>query len=206
MTPIRPLRAAAAALLAGITGFAVFQMPASAAPAGRHAAASQPLTAAVTGTAPLTLGNGTQAVLDAPWTAAAGHAGRARSFAAAGQNFFCFFGAAQAHGPQAAPAQPEGPKYTLTIKGFSLDGAPAGTDGEVQVFSATSMKWNENTIGPTPSFRNGLVTMHVPAGKYWVIGLFTVGRSFRMDIPAQVTVTGSTTATVSARAANALRR
>jgi hypothetical protein len=72
----------------------------------------------------------------------------------------------------------------------------------VQVFSATSLKWNEDTVGPTPAFRHGLVTMHVPAGKYWLIGQFSSHRSFRMDIPAQVTVTGNTTATVSARAAS----
>jgi hypothetical protein len=181
--------AAAAALLTGITGFAAFQTPASAASAARHAAAaSRPL-----------------AVMDAPWAATAGDQDRTvrtRSLTAAGQDLFCEWGAEQSGGPKAAPAQPDVPKYTLTIKGLDLAGGPAGTGGRVQVFSATSMKWNENTIGPDPVFRNGLVTMHVPAGKYWLIGQFSTGHSFRLDIPAQVTVTGNTTATVSARAAS----
>ena len=207
MTPIRTVRlAVAAALLTGIAGFAAFQVPASAAPAARHAAAGQPrAAAALTGATPLTLRNGTQVVVGAPWAAAAGHTavtGSARSFMAASRGgFFCFYGALQSgFGPQAAPAQPE-VKYTLTIKGVNLAGAPDIGDA-VQVFSATSMTWNENTIGPVPVFRHGLVTMHVPAGKYWLIGQFRSGDSFRMDIPAQVTVTGNTTASVSARAAD----
>ena len=102
----------------------------------------------------------------------------------------------QAQRPKAAAAQPEGPRYTLTIRGFNLAGAPDNGD-QVQVFSATSIKWDENTIGPIPIFRHGLVTLHVPAGKYWLIGQFLHGNSLRLDIPAQVTVTGSTTATVS---------
>ncbi len=209
MTPTRTVRfALSAALLTGTTGAAAFPLPAIAAPAARHAGASQPLAAAaLTAAAPLTLSNGTRVAVDAPWAATAGHAdmtGRARSFMAAQPDgFFCFYGAAQSgFGPTAAPAQPKIPKYTLTIKGFDLTGAPANLDGSVQVFSATSMTWNENTIGGVPAFRHGLVTMHVPAGKYWLIGQFRTAHSFRMDIPAQVTVTGDTTATVSARAAD----
>ncbi len=206
MTPIRTLRlAVAAALLAGITGFAAYPVPASAARAAGRAAASQPLAAAaLAGATALTLSNGTRVVVDAPW-ATAGHPGtigRARSFTGAGPGgYFCFYGAAQTLGPKAPPAQPKVPKYTLTIKGFNLAGAPASVNASVQVFSATSMRWNENTIGGVPAFRHGLVTMHVPAGKYWLIGQFRSGHNFRMDIPAQVTVTGNTTATVSARAA-----
>jgi hypothetical protein len=209
VTPIRTVRfALAAALLTGTTGVIAFPVPASAAPAAGHAGTGQPLTAAaLTGATPLTLSNGTRVVVDAPWAVPAGHAdmtGRARSFMAAlPGGFFCFYGAAQSgFGPEAAPAQPKIPKYTLTIKGFDLAGAPANLDGSVQVFSATSMTWNENTIGGVPAFRHGLVTMQVPAGKYWLIGQFRSGDSFRMDIPAQVTVTGNTTATVSARAAD----
>jgi hypothetical protein len=191
--------AVAAALLTGITGFAA---SASAAPAARHAAVSQPpATSAATGATALTLSNGSRVVADAPWAATAGHTDAARSFTAAGQKLFCTYGAAQ-DGLQAAPAQPKAPKYTLTIKGFNLAGAPAGLDSRVQVFSATSMRWNEQTIGPDPGFRHGLVTMRVPAGKYWLIGQFSTRNSYRMDIPAQVTVTGNTTATVSARAAS----
>lgn len=209
MTPLRTSRfIAAAALLTGIAGFAAFPVPASAAPAARHAAARRPLAAAaLTGATALTLSNGTRVAVDAPWAVTAGHAamaGRARSFMDAQPGgFFCFYGAAQSgFGPESATAQPKIPKYTLTIKGFDLAGAPANLDGSVQVFSATSMTWNENTIGGVPAFRHGLVTMHVPAGKYWLIGQFRSGLSFRMDIPAQVTVTGNTTATVSARAAD----
>jgi hypothetical protein len=44
--------------------------------------------------------------------------------------------------------------------------------------------------------------MHVPAGKYWLVGQFRSAHSFRMDIPAQLTVTGDTTGMVSARAAD----
>lgn len=194
----------AVAVLAGITGFAA--APASAAPTARHAGASQPVAAAVpTGATQLTLSNGTRVAVDAPWAATAGHTemtGRARSFMDAQPGgFFCFYGAAQS-GFAAAPAQANVPKYTLTIKGFDLTGAPANLDGTLQVFSATSMTWNENTIGPTPVFRHGLVTMQVPAGKYWLIGQFRTANSFRMDIPAQVTVTGNTTAKVRARAAD----
>ena len=157
-----------AAVLTGITGFAA--APASAAPAARHAGASQPpAAAALTGATQLTLSNGTRVVVDAPWAGTAGHtemAGPVRSFMAAQPGgFFCFYGAAQS-GFATAPAQANVPKYTLTIKGFDLTGAPANLDGTLQVFSATSMTWNENTIGPTPVFRHGLVTMHVPAGKY----------------------------------------
>jgi hypothetical protein len=208
MPPIRILRfAVAAALFTVMTGLAASPAPATAALAARHAAASQlPVTAAVTGATGLTLGNGTRVVADAPWAATAGHGmtGQARSFMAAGPDgYFCFYGAVQSgFGPSAAPAQPKVPKYTLAIKGFSLDGAPANSDGSVQVFSATSMSWNENTIGPVPVFRHGLVIMHVPAGKYWLIGLFLSGHSFRLDIPAQVTVTSNTTTTVSAGAAD----
>jgi hypothetical protein len=208
VTPLRTLRfAAAAALLTGIAGVAAVPVPASAAPGARHAAAGRPLaTAALTGAAPLTLSDGTRVAVDAPWAATAGHAGmtgRARGFMADRPGRFCFYGAAQSgFGPQAAPAQATGPKYTLTIKGVNLAGGPANLNGWMQVFSATSMKWNENTIGPTPVFRHGLVTMHVPAGKYWLIGMFSIGNSFRMDIPAQATVTGNTTATVSARSAD----
>lgn len=202
MTPIRTVRlVVAAALLTGITGFAAVPVAASAAPA-----ASQPLAAAaVSGATALTLSNGTRVVVDAPWAATAGHAdmtGRAHSFMDVRPGgFFCFFGAAQTLGPESAPAQPKVPKYTLTINGLNLAGTP-DTGDQVQVFSATSMTWNENTIGPTPVFRHGLVTLHVPAGKYWLIGQFRSGHSLRMDIPAQVTVTGNATATVSARAAN----
>jgi hypothetical protein len=195
--------AMAVALLAGITGAAAFPAPASAAPAARHAAVRQPLAAAVTG-ATLTLNNGARFVVDAPWAATAGHpgvTGRVRSFAYSTAGSFCFFGAAQTLGPRAAPARPEVAKYTLTIDGFNLAGAP-DTGGTVQVFSATSMTWNEDTIGPVRVFRHGVVTLHVPAGKYWLIGQFTTHHSFRMDIPAQVTVSGNTTATVSARAAS----
>jgi hypothetical protein len=209
VTPIRTVPfALAAALLTGTTGVAAVPVPASAAPAGRPAAARRPLAAAaLTGATTLTLSNGTRVVVDAPWAGTAGQrdmTGRARSFmAAVPGGFFCFYGAAQSgFGPKAAPAQPKIPKYTLTIKGFDLAGAPANLDGSVQVFSATSMIWNENTIGGVPAFRHGLVTMHVPAGKYWLIGQFRTGNTFRMDIPAQVTVTGNTTATVSARAAD----
>jgi hypothetical protein len=128
---------------------------------------------------------------------------RVRSFTGATRGgYFCFYGAAQTHGPQAAPAEPAATKYTLTIKGFDLSGKPANLDGWVQVFSATSMKWNGNTIGPDPAFRHGVVTMHVPAGKYWLVGQFRSAHSFRMDIPAQLTVTGNTTGTVRARAAD----
>jgi hypothetical protein len=208
VTPIRTVPfALAAALLTGTTGVAAVPVPASAAPAGRPAAARRPLAAAeLTGATTLTLSNGTRVVVDAPWAGTAGQTdttGRARSFmAAVPGGFFCFYGAAQSgFGPKAASAQPKVPKYTLTIKGRNVSGAP-DTGGWVQVFSATSMKWNENTIGPTPVFRHGLVTMHVPAGKYWLIGQFRTGNTFRMDIPAQVTVTGNTTATVSARAAD----
>jgi hypothetical protein len=199
VTPLRTSRVAvAAALLTGIAGFAAAPVPASAAPSARR----PPAAAARTGATALTLSNGTRVAVDAPWAPAAGHTDMTRSFAAARPGRFCFFGAAQSgFGPQAAPAQATAPKYTLTIKGVNLAGGPANLDGWMQVFSATSMKWNENTIGPTPVFRHGLVTMHVPAGKYWLIGMFTIGNSFRMDIPAQVTVTGNTTATVSARAA-----
>jgi hypothetical protein len=208
MTPIRALRfAVAAALFTVMTGLAAFPVPATAAPAARHAAASQPLAAAAVTGATLTLSNGTRVVVDAPWAATAGHTGttgRARSFMAAGPGgYFCFYGAMQSgFGPQAAPAEAKVPKYTLTIKGFNLHGAPANSDASVQAFSATSMTWNEDTIGAVPVFQHGLVTLHVPAGKYWLIGQFSSGDSFRMDIPAQVTVTSNTTATVSARAAD----
>ena len=210
MRPIRVLRVAmTAALLTGVSGFATFPLPASADTAATHGAPGQPRTVAVTGSAPLTLGNGTRVAVEAPWAATAGQTGmtgRVRTFTAAQPNYFCFYGVAQngfapAAAPAQAPAQPNVTKYTLTIKGFNLSGAP-DTGDSVQVFSATSMRWNENTVGPTPVFRTGLVTMHVPAGKYWVIGMFTGRHSFRMDIPAQVTVTGNTTATVSARAAS----
>jgi hypothetical protein len=208
VTPVRTLRfAVAAGLLTGTISLAAFAVPASAAPAAKHAAASRPLApAALTGVTSLTLSNGTRVAVAAPWAAAAGHTGvigKVRSFTAAGAGgFFCFYGAAQSgFGPRAAPAQPSAPKYTLTIKGLNLAGAP-DTGGWVQVFSATSMSWNANTIGPTPVFHHGLATMHVPAGKYWLIGMFRTSSSFRMDIPAQVTVTGNTTATVSARAAS----
>ena len=167
---------------AALTGLGAFPGPVSAAPAAR-----QPLTA-VTGAKVLTLSNGTRLVMDAPWTATAGHMkmiSRVRSFASAKPGGFCFYGAAQTHGPRAAPAQPAATRYTLTIKGFDLSGKPANLDGWVQVFSATSMKWNENTIGPDPAFRHGVVTMHVPAGKYWLVGQFRSAHSFRMDIPAQ---------------------
>jgi hypothetical protein len=198
--------AVAAALLTGITGLAAFPVPAGAAPAAGHAAARQPLTAAaISGAKALTLSNGTRVVMDAPWAATAGHTkmiSRVRSFTGAKPGgFFCFYGAAQTLGPQAAPARPTATKYTLTIKGFDLAGKPANLDGWIQVFSATSMTWNENTIGPDPAFRHGVVTMHVPAGKYWLVGQFRSAHSFRMDVPAQLTVTGDTTGTVSARAA-----
>jgi hypothetical protein len=216
--PMRTLRfAVAAALLTGltgITGVATAPVRASAAPDAGSTVASQPLAAAaLTGATPLTLSNGTRVVVDAPWAATAGHTpmtGQARGFMATTPYSFCFFGAvqnhglfssAQTHGPRSVPAQPAVPKYTLTIKGRTLAGTP-DTGDEVQVFSATSMKWNEDTIGPTPIFRHGQVTLHVPAGKYWLIGKFSSGHSYRMDIPAQVTVTGDTTAAVSARAAS----
>ena len=209
MTPIRTVRfALAAALLTGTAGVAAFQGPASAAPAASHAGASRPLAvAALNGATALTLSNGTRVAVDEPWAAAVGSTamtGRARSFMDAQPGgFFCFYGAAQSgFGPLVPQAQASVQKYTLTIKGFDLTGAPANLDGWMQVFSATSMRWNENTIGPTPVFRHGLVIMHVPAGKYWLIGQFRSGNSMRMDIPAQVTVTGDTTATVRARAAN----
>lgn len=209
MTTIRTMRfALAAALLTGTAGVAAFQGPASAASAARHAGASRPLpAAALNGATALTLSNGTRVAVEEPWAATAGGTtmtGRARSFMDAQPGgFFCFYGAEQSgFGPLVPPAQASVPKYTLTIKGFDLTGAPANLDGWMQVFSATSMRWNENTIGPTPVFRHGLVIMHVPAGKYWLIGQFRSGNSDRMDIPAQVTVTGDTTATVRARAAD----
>jgi hypothetical protein len=84
---IRTMRFTVAALLTGITGLAAFPVPASAAPAARHAAASQaPAAAGVTGAAPLTLSNGTRVVVNAPWAAPAGDinmTGRARRFTAA---------------------------------------------------------------------------------------------------------------------------
>lgn len=189
MSRIRMPRLAVAGLLTGITGFAALPLPSSAAPAVRHAVASQLLHgAAFTGAAPLTLSNGTRVAVAAPWAVTAGPAGtteQARSFMAAGPGgTFCFYGALQSgFGLRSAPAQPSVTKYTLTIKGLNLAGAPDTGDG-VQVFSATSMTWNENTIGGIPVFRNGVVTLHVPAGKYWLIGLFRTGNSFRMDIPA----------------------
>jgi hypothetical protein len=182
------LRCAAATAL--ITGLAAFAAPVSDAPAARHADTRQALTAAaVTGAKTLTLSNGTRVVVDAPWAATAGHsetASRVGNLTGATRGgYFCFYGAAQTLGPQAAPAQTKATKYTLTIKGFDLSGKPSNLDGWVQVFSATSMKWNENTIGPDPAFRHGVVTMHVPAGKYWLVGQFRSAHSFRMDIPAQ---------------------
>ncbi|HEY2579677.1 MAG TPA: hypothetical protein VGI74_25485 [Streptosporangiaceae bacterium] len=203
MKPIRTFRfAMAAALLAGLTGLTGFATSASAAPAARRAAASQPpAAAALAGATALTLSNGTRVAVDAPW-AATGHTAMTRSFAAAKPDHFCIYGAAQTQRPKAPPAQPKAPKFTLAIKGFNLAGAPAGLGSNVQVFSATSMRWNEQTIGPDPGFLHGLVTMHVPAGKYWLIGQFSTGNSYRLDIPAQLTVTGNTTATVSARAAS----
>lgn len=212
MTPIRTSRfALAAALLTGIAGVATFPAAASTTPAASAAlaagpaATSQPLTAAVlTGATPLTLSNGTRVAVEAPRPATAGPTnltGRTRGFITARAHHFCFFGALQSHGPRSAPARPDAPKYTLTIKGRNLVGAP-DTGDQVQVYSATSMRWNENTIGPTPVFQHGQVTLHVPAGKYWLIGQFSSGDSFRMDIPAQITVAGDTTASVSARAAS----
>jgi hypothetical protein len=192
---------------AALTGLAAFAAPASATAAARHAAVRQALTAAaVTGAKTLALNNGTRVVMDAPWAATAGDSemtSRVGNLTGATRGgYFCFYGAAQTLGPQAAPAQPKATKYTLTIKGFDLSGKPANLDGWVQVFSATSMKWNENTIGPDPAFRHGLVTMHVPAGKYWLVGQFRSAHSFRVDIPAQLTVAGNTTGMVSARAAD----
>jgi hypothetical protein len=198
MTPGRTLRfALAAVLLTGITGFAT---PASAGPA-RPARTTRPLAiAALTGATALTLSNGTRVALDAPW-AATNTAGRFRGFMTTGLDFACIFGAEEAPAPQAAPAQPDGAKYTLTIRARDLSGAP-DTGDQVQVFSATSMNWNKYHIERPRIFRHGLITMHVPAGKYWLIGLFTTRHSLRMDIPAQVPVTGDTTATVSAHAAS----
>ena len=195
----------AAALLTGVSGFATFPVPASAGTVSTHAAAAgQPLATAVAGGEALTLSNGTRVVVDAPW-AAAGHAGmtgRARSFAVAGPDDFCIWGALEnGFGPRAAAAPAGGTKYPLAIKGFNLAGAPDNGDQAV-LFSATSMDWNKYHIGQPLIFRNGLVTLNVPAGKYWLIGLFSSRHNLRMDIPAQVTVTGSTTATVSARAAS----
>jgi len=196
--PLRTLRSAmVAVVLTGTAALAAFPAPASAAPAAGHVTALRSLAPvlpreAAHGVASLTLGNGTRVDVTAPWATPNGSAGpvsRARVFSATASGVFCFFGAAQKYGPQSGPASPKAPKYTLTIKGTNLSGAPDTGDG-VQVFSATSMTWNENTIGPAPVFRNGIDTMRVPAGKYWLIGQFSSGHSFRMDIPAQVTVAG----------------
>ncbi|HLX48838.1 MAG TPA: hypothetical protein VKS82_10950 [Streptosporangiaceae bacterium] len=201
MTPIRirTLRfAVAAALLAGITAF---QMPAGAVPAATHSAVSQPIAvAALTGAKALTLSNGTRAVLAVP-RAAAGVTGRARSFMPAGLNGTCVYGYVPTPGQRGLPVQPGAQKYTLTIKGRNLAGAP-DTGDFVQVFSATSLKWDENTLGLVWVFRHGLTTLHVPAGKYWLTALFGHRHNLRVDKPAQVTVTGNTTAAVSARAAS----
>lgn len=193
MTPARTVRLVASALLAGIAGLAAFLVPASAAPA-------PPVTNATA----LTLGNGERAVMDAPWASRdAGLTGRARTFATAGSGgYFCFYGVSQTLGPRVAPPQPKAPKYTLTIKGFNLAGQPAGPDGMVQVYSASSITWDANNVGPTPAFKHGVVTMRVPAGKYWVIGLFPSAATYRMDIAPQATVTGNTAVTIRERAAN----
>jgi hypothetical protein len=206
--------AAAAALLTAITGVATFPASASPTPAAAHggltASAGSAVTirpvsaAALAGPTPLTLSNGTRIAVAAPWTATASHpgtVGQVHAFAATEAGFFCFFGAEQNLSPRKAPVQKKVTKYALTIKGTNLAGGP-DTGDQVQVFSATNMRWNEQTIGPTPIFRNGQVTLHVPAGKYWLIGQFVTAHSFRMDIPQQVTVTGDTTAAVSARAAS----
>jgi hypothetical protein len=197
--PIRTLRLAVAAAL--ITGITAFQVPAGAAPAARPPVTIRSVAAtALTGEAPLMLSNGTRVAVDAPW-AATDMTSQVRSFMLAGPDFTCIFGAAETYGPQAAPAQPAAPKYTLTIKGRNLSGGP-DTGDHVQVFSATSMTWNKYHIERGGYFRNGLSTLHVPAGKYWLVGEFATRHSFRLDIPAQVTVTGNTTAVVSARAAS----
>jgi hypothetical protein len=201
--PIRTVRfAVAAALLTAITGVATFPASASVVPATRPPAASQPVAVAgLPGATSLTLSDGTRVVMEPPWADTPGHTEMIRSFTVDRPNFFCFLGAAEIHGARSAPAPAKVQKYILTIKGFNLAGAP-DTGDQVQVFSATSMHWNKYHIGPARVFQNGLATMHVPAGKYWLIGTFSTGDSYRMDIPAQVTVTGATTATVSARAAS----
>jgi len=203
VTPARTLRLVSTALLAGIAGLAAFLAPASAAPVSAAPAASLGAPPVSSATA-LTLGNGEHVVMDAPWASReAGLTGRARTFATAGPGgYFCFYGVSQNLGPRAAPAEPKAPKYTLTIKGFDLAGHPAGPDGMVQVYSASSITWDANNVGPTPGFKHGVVTMRVPAGKYWVLGLFPSAAAYRMDIAAQVTVTGNTAVTIRERAAD----
>jgi hypothetical protein len=200
VTPARILPLVSTALLAVIAALAAFLAPAGAAPA-RAASPAPPVTSATA----LTLGNGQRVVMDAPWASRqASLTGRARTFATAspGGGYFCFYGVSQNLGPRAAPVESAAPKYTLTIKGFNLAGQPAGPDGMVQLYSASSIAWDGNNVGPTPEFKNGVVTMHVPAGKYWVLGLFPSAATYRMDIAPQVTVTGNTTVTIKERAAD----
>jgi hypothetical protein len=105
--------------------------------------------------------------------------------------------------PSAAAPRP-GPEYAmhiLTVAGTSINGKPDNGDA-VYVGDVS----NGNAFGSGPdalsSFYQGTAKFSVPAGTYWAVGLFAgPGRSLRLVVVPQFTVSGDTKVEVDERTA-----
>lgn len=94
---------------------------------------------------------------------------------------------------------------TLTVHGTGLAGQPDNGDGVwvVNVDDSTRFGTQPGAFQP---FRDGTATFHVPAGHYFLLGMFTdISRrlvtAFRLPLLPQVTVAGNTVAAIHERAA-----
>jgi hypothetical protein len=94
---------------------------------------------------------------------------------------------------------------TLTVHGTGQAGRPDNGDGVwvVNVDNSTLFGAQPGAFQP---FHDGIATFHVPAGHYFLFGIFTdISRrrvtAFRLSLLPQVTVSGNTVAAIDERAA-----
>jgi hypothetical protein len=124
-------------------------------------------------------------------------------------------GFAGSAGPGAV--RPSGPLRTLTVRGVNLAGKPDSGD-QVAVENVNDPAPLSRLLGTLHIFHHGTVTVRVPPGTYWAVGIFSrdsvvgldrppagqpaaASKATRLVVLPQFTVSGSRTVTVDERAA-----